>query len=199
VPTPTDGNREPLTVIAFTRAARGKREELKAAPEALIEPTQAGGRARQPRPHQGVEDPTPSPSTRTGARARSSTRTSPLRTSSTSPPRWATSLMTPAKALTGSAASPEICAAARRHANRVPLPCLYFAARKRRSAPMLSLCCADRLVAPVWAVWMPCTGVSCDGVALCPVTAGHSAARVRSHRAGSGDIGGCWLLIWPCF
>jgi quinol monooxygenase YgiN len=39
VPTPTDDNRELLTVIAFMRAAAGKREELKAALEALIEPT----------------------------------------------------------------------------------------------------------------------------------------------------------------
>jgi quinol monooxygenase YgiN len=35
----TDCNRELLTVIAFMRAARGKREELKAALAALIEPT----------------------------------------------------------------------------------------------------------------------------------------------------------------
>ena len=39
MPTPTDDNRELLTVIAFKRAAAGKREELKAALEALIEPT----------------------------------------------------------------------------------------------------------------------------------------------------------------
>jgi hypothetical protein len=39
VPTPTDGNRELLTVIAFMRAAAGEREELMAALEALIEPT----------------------------------------------------------------------------------------------------------------------------------------------------------------
>jgi quinol monooxygenase YgiN len=39
VPTLTDGHRELLTVIAFMRAAPGKREELKAALEALIEPT----------------------------------------------------------------------------------------------------------------------------------------------------------------
>jgi hypothetical protein len=32
-----DGHRELLAVSAFTRAARGKREELKAAPGALIE------------------------------------------------------------------------------------------------------------------------------------------------------------------
>jgi quinol monooxygenase YgiN len=39
VPTPTDDNRELLTVIAFMRAADAKREELKAALEALIDPT----------------------------------------------------------------------------------------------------------------------------------------------------------------
>jgi quinol monooxygenase YgiN len=38
VPTPTGDNRELLTVIAFMRAAAGKRQELKAALEALIEP-----------------------------------------------------------------------------------------------------------------------------------------------------------------
>jgi hypothetical protein len=35
----TDGNSELLTVIAFMRRSPGKREELKAALEALIEPT----------------------------------------------------------------------------------------------------------------------------------------------------------------
>jgi hypothetical protein len=39
VPTPSGANRELPAVISFIRAARGKREELKAAPEALIEPT----------------------------------------------------------------------------------------------------------------------------------------------------------------
>jgi hypothetical protein len=34
-----DGNRELLTVIAFMRATRGQREELKTASGALIEPT----------------------------------------------------------------------------------------------------------------------------------------------------------------
>jgi hypothetical protein len=37
-PTPTGGNRELLTVIAFMRAALGKRHELKTALEALIDP-----------------------------------------------------------------------------------------------------------------------------------------------------------------
>ena len=39
MPTPADGRRELLTVIAYTRTVRGKHEELKAALEALIEPT----------------------------------------------------------------------------------------------------------------------------------------------------------------
>ena len=37
-PGPSGGNRELSAVIALIRAARSKREELKAAPEALIEP-----------------------------------------------------------------------------------------------------------------------------------------------------------------
>ena len=39
MPTPTDDRRELLTVIAYMKAAPGKREELRAALEALIEPT----------------------------------------------------------------------------------------------------------------------------------------------------------------
>jgi Antibiotic biosynthesis monooxygenase len=91
---PTDGNRELLTVIAFMRAAPGKREELKAALEALIEPTKQEDGYVNYDLHQGVEDPISSPSARTGSRATSSTRTSPHRTSSTSPPRWVTSSST---------------------------------------------------------------------------------------------------------
>lgn len=37
--TPTDDNRDLLTVIAFMKAAPGKEDELRAALEALIEPT----------------------------------------------------------------------------------------------------------------------------------------------------------------
>lgn len=55
--TPTDDNRELLTVIAFMRAAAGKREELKAALEALIEPAKQRGRMRQPRPASGRGGP----------------------------------------------------------------------------------------------------------------------------------------------
>ncbi|HYB87910.1 MAG TPA: antibiotic biosynthesis monooxygenase family protein [Streptosporangiaceae bacterium] len=55
--TPTDGHRELLTVIAFMRAAPGKREELKAALEALIGPTKQEGGYVNCDLHQGVEDP----------------------------------------------------------------------------------------------------------------------------------------------
>jgi quinol monooxygenase YgiN len=57
VPTPTDGNRDLLTVIAFMHAAPGKREELKAALEALIEPTKQEDGCVNYDLHQGVEDP----------------------------------------------------------------------------------------------------------------------------------------------
>lgn len=55
--TPTDARRDLLTVIAYMRAAPGKEDELRAALEALIEPT-----GREPGYvnydlHQGVEDP----------------------------------------------------------------------------------------------------------------------------------------------
>jgi quinol monooxygenase YgiN len=56
--TPTDDNRELLTVIAFMRAAAGKREELKAALEALIEPAKQEDGCVNYDLHQGVEDPT---------------------------------------------------------------------------------------------------------------------------------------------
>jgi len=56
-PTPTDGNRELLTVIAIMRAAPGKREELKAALEALIEPAKQEDGYVNYDLHQGVDDP----------------------------------------------------------------------------------------------------------------------------------------------
>jgi quinol monooxygenase YgiN len=57
VPTPTDSRRDLLTVIAYMRAAPGKREELRAALEALIEPTgQEAGYVNYDL-HQSVEDP----------------------------------------------------------------------------------------------------------------------------------------------
>jgi quinol monooxygenase YgiN len=57
VPTPTDDNHELLTVIAFMPAAAGKREELKTALEALIEPTRQEDGCVNYDLHQGVEDP----------------------------------------------------------------------------------------------------------------------------------------------
>ncbi|GAA1899478.1 putative quinol monooxygenase [Lapillicoccus jejuensis] len=55
--TPTDDRRDLLTVIAFMKAAPGKRDELKAALEALIEPTgQEAGYVNYDL-HQSVEDP----------------------------------------------------------------------------------------------------------------------------------------------
>jgi quinol monooxygenase YgiN len=55
--TPTDDRRDLLTVIAYMKAAPGKRDELKAALEALIEPTtQEAGYVNYDL-HQGTEDP----------------------------------------------------------------------------------------------------------------------------------------------
>lgn len=54
--TPTDENRDLLTVVAYTRAAEGKTEQLRAALEALIDPTtQEEGYVTYDL-HQGVED-----------------------------------------------------------------------------------------------------------------------------------------------
>ena len=55
--TPTDDNRDLLTVIAYMRAAEGRTEELKAALEALIEPTRGEDGYVNYDLHQGVEDP----------------------------------------------------------------------------------------------------------------------------------------------
>lgn len=55
--TPTDQNRGLLTVIAFMRAAEGKTEELRAALEALIEPTSKEAGYVNYDLHQGTEDP----------------------------------------------------------------------------------------------------------------------------------------------
>ena len=57
MPTPTDDRRDLLTVIAYMRAAPGKREELRAALEALIEPTSKEQGYVNYDLHQGVEDP----------------------------------------------------------------------------------------------------------------------------------------------
>lgn len=55
--TPTDDNRDLLTVIAYMRAAEGRTDELRAALEALIEPTREEEGYVNYDLHQGVEDP----------------------------------------------------------------------------------------------------------------------------------------------
>jgi quinol monooxygenase YgiN len=57
VPTPTDDRRDLLTVIAFMRAAPGKRDELRAALEALVEPTSQEEWYVDYDLHQSTEDP----------------------------------------------------------------------------------------------------------------------------------------------
>lgn len=55
--TPTDDRRDLLTVIAYMTAAPGKRAELKAALESLIEPTSQEAGYVNYDLHQSVEDP----------------------------------------------------------------------------------------------------------------------------------------------
>ena len=57
MPTPTDDRRDLLTVIAHMRAAPGKRDELRAALEALVEPTSKEQGCVNYDLHQGIEDP----------------------------------------------------------------------------------------------------------------------------------------------
>ena len=57
MPTPTDDRRDLLTVIAYMRAAPGKRDQLRAALESLIEPTSREEGYVNYDLHQGVEDP----------------------------------------------------------------------------------------------------------------------------------------------
>jgi quinol monooxygenase YgiN len=57
LPTPTDGRRDLLTVIAFMKAAPGKEAQLRAELEALIEPTRREDGCVNYDLHQGVEDP----------------------------------------------------------------------------------------------------------------------------------------------
>jgi quinol monooxygenase YgiN len=57
VPTPTDDRPDLLTVIAYMRAAPGKRDELRAALEALIQPTREEKGYVNYDLHQSVEDP----------------------------------------------------------------------------------------------------------------------------------------------
>ncbi len=55
--TPTATNRELLTVVAYMKAAPGKRDELRKELEALIDPTAAEDGYVNYDLHQGVEDP----------------------------------------------------------------------------------------------------------------------------------------------
>ena len=57
MPTPTDDRRDLLTVIAYMRTAPGKRDELRAALEALVEPTSKEKGYVNYDLHQGTEDP----------------------------------------------------------------------------------------------------------------------------------------------
>ena len=57
MPTPTDDRRDLLTVIAHMRAAPGKRDELRAALEALVEPTSKEQGYVNYDLHQSIEDP----------------------------------------------------------------------------------------------------------------------------------------------
>lgn len=55
--TPTDDRRDLLTVIAYMKAAPGKREELRQALEALVEPTSQEKGYVNYDLHQSIEDP----------------------------------------------------------------------------------------------------------------------------------------------
>ena len=57
MPTPTDDRRDLLTVIAYMRATPGRRDELRAALEALVEPTSREKGYVDYDLHQGSEDP----------------------------------------------------------------------------------------------------------------------------------------------
>ncbi len=54
---PTDTDRDLLTVVAVMRAKTGKRDQLRAALEALIEPTVTEDGCHTYALHQGTEDP----------------------------------------------------------------------------------------------------------------------------------------------
>lgn len=57
MPTPTDQNRDLLTVIAYMRAAPGKEDELRAALESLVEPTSKEDGYVNYDLHESVEQP----------------------------------------------------------------------------------------------------------------------------------------------
>ena len=83
MPTPTGHRRDLLTVIAYMRAAPGQREELRAALEALIQPTSKEKGYVDYDLHRASRTWTGSSSTRTGSRVRTWTPISrPLPSSS---------------------------------------------------------------------------------------------------------------------
>jgi quinol monooxygenase YgiN len=57
VPTPTDDNRDLLTVIAYMKAAPGKEDELREGLKALIEPTRQEDGYVNYDLHESVEEP----------------------------------------------------------------------------------------------------------------------------------------------
>lgn len=57
MPTPTDDRRDLLTVIAYMRAAPGKRDDLRQALEALLEPTSTEKGCINYDLHQSIQDP----------------------------------------------------------------------------------------------------------------------------------------------
>ena len=57
MPTPTDDRRDLLTVMAYMWAAPGKRDELRAGREALVEPTSKEKGWVNYDLHQSIEDP----------------------------------------------------------------------------------------------------------------------------------------------
>jgi quinol monooxygenase YgiN len=57
VTTPTDTNRDLVTVVATMRAKAGKEDELRAALESVLEPTRAEDGCVNYDLHQGLQDP----------------------------------------------------------------------------------------------------------------------------------------------
>ena len=99
VTTPTDENRDLLTVVAYMCAAEGKTEKLRARARSADRADQPGRGVRQLRPRPGRRRPlASSPSTRIGSPVPTSTPTSQRPTWSTSRTRWVTSSTRTARA-----------------------------------------------------------------------------------------------------
>ncbi len=116
MPTPTDDRRDLLTVIAYMRAAPGKRDELRQALESLIEPTSQEKGYVNYDLHQSLEDPDLFFFYENWESARTWTPTSRHPTSGTSPRGSPTCSTTAGCRSTGCAGSPE----AARRAGRYP-------------------------------------------------------------------------------